>query len=90
MPKPRAHDLGILFEGTPGPNNAITDVDGVQVGYSTVIQGDKIRTGVTVIHPAARTTTTLSAPPGSPSTATARSPAPPGWRRAVFWKVPSA
>ena len=51
MPKPRARDLGILFEGTPGPCNAITDVDGVQVGYSTVIQGEKIRSGVTIIHP---------------------------------------
>jgi D-aminopeptidase len=51
MPKPRARDLGILFEGTPGPCNAITDVTGVQVGYSTVIRDDSIRTGVTVIHP---------------------------------------
>ena len=51
MPKPRARDIGILFEGTPGPYNAITDVDGVQVGYSTVIRGENIRTGVTIIHP---------------------------------------
>ena len=34
MPKPRARDLGILFEGTPGSYNAITDVDGVQVGQA--------------------------------------------------------
>ncbi len=51
MSKPRARDLGILFEGMPGPCNAITDVAGVQVGYATVIRGDSIRTGVTVIHP---------------------------------------
>ena len=51
MPKPRARDLGIPFEGTPGPYNAITDVDGVTVGYSTIIEGESARTGVTIIHP---------------------------------------
>ena len=51
MPKPRARDLGIPFEGTPGKFNAITDVDGVTVGYSTIIEGDSARTGVTIIHP---------------------------------------
>ncbi|GAB4447319.1 MAG: P1 family peptidase [Anaerolineales bacterium] len=51
MPKPRARDLGIPFEGTPGNYNAITDVDGVTVGYSTIIEGDSARTGVTIIHP---------------------------------------
>jgi len=54
MTKPRARDLGIPFEGTPGPFNAITDVSGVTVGYATVIEGDSARTGVTVIHPHGR------------------------------------
>ncbi len=51
MSKPRARDLGIPFEGSPGDNNAITDVPGVTVGYATVIEGESARTGVTVIHP---------------------------------------
>ena len=49
--KPRARSLGLTFRGTPGPWNAITDVPGVEVGYETLIQGDKVRTGVTAIHP---------------------------------------
>ncbi len=49
--KPRARALGIPFDGTPGPWNAITDVAGVEVGYTTVIEGDGVRTGVTGIHP---------------------------------------
>jgi D-aminopeptidase len=49
--KPRARSLGIPFGGTPGRWNAITDVPGVQVGYTTLIQGDSVRTGVTAIHP---------------------------------------
>ena len=57
--KPRARDLGIPFEGTPGRLNAITDVAGVEVGQVTLISGDgplvigkgPVRTGVTVIHP---------------------------------------
>jgi L-aminopeptidase/D-esterase-like protein len=49
--KPRARALGIPFGGTPGPLNAITDVPGVEVGYATLIEGDRIRTGVTAIHP---------------------------------------
>lgn len=52
--KPRARDLGIPFDGTPGAFNAITDVKGVEVGYTTLIsgEGDKaIRTGVTAILP---------------------------------------
>ena len=48
--KPRARDLGIPFDGTPGPLNAITDVRGVEVGVSTIIKGEA-RTGVTVIFP---------------------------------------
>jgi L-aminopeptidase/D-esterase-like protein len=50
-PKPRARDLGIPFEGIPGNFNAITDVDGVEVGMRTLIEGETCRTGVTVIHP---------------------------------------
>jgi D-aminopeptidase len=49
--KPRARALGIPFGGTPARWNAITDVPGVQVGYTTLIQGDSVRTGVTGIHP---------------------------------------
>jgi D-aminopeptidase len=37
--KPRARDLGIPFDGTPGEYNAITDVDGVEVGHTTLIAG---------------------------------------------------
>jgi D-aminopeptidase len=49
--KPRARSLGIPFGGTPGPWNAITDVQGVEVGYTTLISGTSVRTGVTAIHP---------------------------------------
>ena len=57
--KPRARDLGIPFDGTPGPYNAITDVAGVEVGYKTLIEGTgklvvgkgPVRTGVTAIFP---------------------------------------
>lgn len=57
--KPRARDLGVPFEGTTGPYNAITDVKGVEVGYSTIIAGSgenivgkgPVRTGVTAIFP---------------------------------------
>ncbi|MGH9700534.1 MAG: P1 family peptidase [Candidatus Acidiferrales bacterium] len=56
---PRARDLGVPFEGTPGPLNAITDVEGVEVGYRTLISGNgkmaqgagPVRTGVTAIFP---------------------------------------
>src|SRR5689334_1721849 len=51
MTKPRARDLGIPMEGNTGEYNAITDVQGVTVGYSTVIEGESARTGVTIIHP---------------------------------------
>lgn len=58
----RARDLGIPFEGRPGPLNAITDVPGVEVGQKTLIEGDgalkvgtgPIRTGVTVVLPRGR------------------------------------
>src|SRR3984957_6410159 len=49
--KPRARALSIPFGGRPGRWNAITDVPGVEVGYVTLIEGDRIRTGVTGIHP---------------------------------------
>jgi len=57
--KPRARDLGIPFDGTPGPLNAITDVAGVTVGHTTLISGEgklqvgkgPIRTGVTAVLP---------------------------------------
>ncbi|MEM8999448.1 MAG: P1 family peptidase [Bacteroidota bacterium] len=57
--KPRGRDLKIPFEGTPGTFNAITDVTGVEVGYSTLISGEgknilgkgPVRTGVTAIFP---------------------------------------
>lgn len=49
--KPRARSLGIPFGGTPGRWNAITDVPGLEVGYTTLISGDNVRTGVTGIHP---------------------------------------
>ena len=52
--KPRARSLGIPFGGTPGRYNAITDVPGVEVGYTTLIEGDNVRTGVTAIHPRGR------------------------------------
>lgn len=61
--KPRARDIGIPFTGTPGKFNAITDVKGVEVGYSTIIAGQgknsrgkgPVRTGVTAILPRGRT-----------------------------------
>ncbi len=52
--RPRARDLGVPFDGTPGSNNAITDVKGVEVGYTTLVSGDgtnAVRTGVTAILP---------------------------------------
>jgi L-aminopeptidase/D-esterase-like protein len=48
----RARDLGIPFDfGEPGPGNAITDVPGVEVGHATLVEGDAVRTGVTVVLP---------------------------------------
>ncbi len=51
---PRARDLGVAFEGTPAPLNAITDVAGVEVGHRTLNEGDDVRTGVTVVLPDGR------------------------------------
>jgi L-aminopeptidase/D-esterase-like protein len=57
--KPRARDLGVPFDGTPGPRNSITDVAGVEVGQTTLISGEgalvpgkgPVRTGVTIVLP---------------------------------------
>ena len=49
--RPRARDLGVRFRGAPGPLNAITDIAGVTVGHVTLIEGDAVRTGVTVLWP---------------------------------------
>jgi D-aminopeptidase len=52
QPRPRARDVGIVIGDLPtGKFNAITDVAGVSVGHATVIEGDAIRTGVTVVMP---------------------------------------
>src|SRR5580692_9517457 len=61
--KPRARDLGVPFDGAPGPDNAITDVQGVEVGHTTLVSGSgklvvgkgPVRTGVTAIHPRGKT-----------------------------------
>ncbi len=61
--KPRARALGVPFDGTPGPLNAITDVAGVEVGHATIIEGSgplvpgkgPVRTGVTAILPKGKT-----------------------------------
>jgi D-aminopeptidase len=61
--KPRARDLGVPFDGIPGPLNAITDVKGVEVGHTTLISGNgalkvgvgPVRTGVTAILPRGKT-----------------------------------
>ena len=57
----RARELGVPFDGTPGPLNAITDVGGVLVGHTTLIAGSgklvvgqgPVRTGVTAVMPRA-------------------------------------
>jgi D-aminopeptidase len=57
--KPRARDLGVPFDGTPGALNAITDVSGITVGHTTLISGEgklqigkgPVRTGVTAVLP---------------------------------------
>ena len=59
---PRARDLGVPFDGAPGPLNAITDVAGVTVGHATIISGEgaltmgqgPVRTGVTAVLPRGR------------------------------------
>jgi L-aminopeptidase/D-esterase-like protein len=69
----RARDLGIPFDGTPGAFNAITDVEGVWVGHTTLIEGEgdlvvgegPVRTGVTAILPTGRTYRPVYAATGS-------------------------
>ncbi len=61
----RAREIGVPFEGTPGPLNAITDVAGVEVGLVTLVSGDgklvtgkgPVRTGVTAVLPRGRAST---------------------------------
>jgi D-aminopeptidase len=63
--KPRARDLGVPFDGTPGKFNAITDVTGVEVGHTTLISGQgplkvgvgPVRTGVTAVFPRGKRST---------------------------------
>ncbi|HYG99924.1 MAG TPA: P1 family peptidase [Terriglobales bacterium] len=64
--KPRARNLGVPFDGTPGPLNAITDVKGVEVGHTTLIEGEPgpvkigvgpVRTGVTAVLPRGKSIT---------------------------------
>src|SRR5258708_31902431 len=63
--KPRARDLGVPFEGTPGRLNAITDVAGVEGGFTTLIDGDgplqvgkgALRTGLTAVLPRGKAST---------------------------------
>jgi D-aminopeptidase len=65
QPKPRARDLGVPFDGTPGALNAITDVKGIEVGHTTLISGDgplkvgvgPVRTGVTAVLPRGKNST---------------------------------
>jgi L-aminopeptidase/D-esterase-like protein len=62
---PRARELGVPFDGVPGPYNGITDVAGVEVGHTTIIRGEgplrvgrgPVRTGVTVIFPLGKSAT---------------------------------
>src|SRR5579884_378802 len=56
----RARDLGVPFDGTPGPLDAITDVAGIEVGHTTLISGEgkqAVRTGVTVVWPRGKQST---------------------------------
>ena len=61
----RARDLGVPFRGETGPLNAITDVEGIEVGHTTLIKGKgklvrgrgPVRTGVTAIHPRGKNST---------------------------------
>jgi D-aminopeptidase len=66
----RARDLGIPFEGTPGEINAITDVRGVEVGHTTLVEGDgkllvgtgPVRTGVTAVLPLGKINSNTAVP----------------------------
>ena len=77
--EPRARDLGVPFDGTPGPYNAITDVPGIEVGFKTLIRGSgklvvgqgPVRTGVTAVFPGDTRIRAASWPGTSPATAMA-------------------
>jgi D-aminopeptidase len=66
----RARDLGVPFEGTPGELNAITDVHGVEVGHTTLVEGEgklvvgqgPVRTGVTAILPLGKNKSNIPVP----------------------------
>src|SRR3712207_9468359 len=50
--RPRARDIGLVVGVLPaGPRNAITDVEGVKVGHTTLVRGADVRTGVTAVVP---------------------------------------
>ena len=81
MSNKRARDLGLPFDGTPGRDNAITDVPGVEVGFCTIKKGSgdltvgngPVLTGVTaILQGAGWSRTCPSGPAISTSTATAR------------------
>ena len=66
----RARDLGVPFEGTPGSLNAITDVPGIEVGHTTLVEGEgklvvgqgPVRTGVTAILPLGKVNSNIPVP----------------------------
>jgi len=68
----RARDLGVAFDGTPGPLNALTDVAGIEVGHITLISGTgehrpgkgPVRTGVSAVLPLGRAGVGRSCPAG--------------------------
>jgi D-aminopeptidase len=63
--KLRARGLGLPFPGRPGPRNAISDVEPVEIGYSTLIRGESVRTGVTAILPRGRASAHVPCAAGS-------------------------
>ncbi len=98
--KPRARTLGIPFDGTPGPLDAITDVAGLAVGYTTLISGEgklqvgegPVRTGVTAILPRGLHDTLdhpVFAGRLQPERQRRDDRRWSGWTKAVFWKVRS-
>ncbi|WP_432835538.1 P1 family peptidase [Dactylosporangium sp. CA-092794] len=60
----RARGLGIPLRGEPGAYNAITDVPGVEVGYTTLVEGADVRTGVTAVLPRPRPSLGVPCPAG--------------------------
>ena len=76
---PRARSLGIELAGTPGENNAITDVPGIEVAHLTLIEGEDVRTGLTAIHPRGK------ANPGDPVAAGFHSQNGQGEMTGIHW-----